>query len=610
MPTKTLGPWQGGLNLAANRGLSVFLPDGDLGDAENVIFTPEGFIQPRPGFKTLLSNGVEDLYGHNIGEGGSPETKIIGSVDTGNGIYALIEVYALGRSYLYKVRDEDILSTDHNIELIYTLNTAGSRFTHAIVHSGFVTDQTITPPVTDPPSPNYVYKKDSGVLLFTDTPNQVFIAPISLTGAITMYDASYLVPASDYGMVVKDRLFLFDYKKNIMWWSPATYILDFRTDITTVAIAPFGIDTAGQEIIEPTTSYDIIRSVEFYNNNFYIFKRDSTFMFTYQLSPLTDGYMRKISDEMGAYDSTLYQENIIVVNTRGVFRVEGTNFIDLQAKMNFRFEIPIDHPKISQRDIFITNLNNNIIFGFRDSVTNPLVPKDYHYCMNVDTGAWSKWNFSYESGIVAGNAPGSAFVLCQKSNTTMQKAIFSNFTKDRFIFAHWKPNSSLYDYHLDGDTVSKKVRQDLYFPNVVIKTTANVGGSMLQYKKLYRYFLRFYLSEVPSSLEEDPIWTLSINYNDYKFDSTMNPIFGLYPTTQPFPDPLISQVTTAVYTRTYQVRLPQQRAKEFVFELKRRASQIASDVVINNPDADRPIKTGYYFMLTGLWFDYQDKAGI
>ena len=90
----------------------------------------------------------------------------------------------------------------------------------------------------------------------------------------------------------------------------------------------------------------------------------------------------------------------------------------------------------------------------------------------------------------------------------------------------------------------------------------------------------------------------------------MNPIFGLYPTTQPFPDPLISQVTTAVYTRTYQVRLPQQRAKEFVFELKRRASQIASDVVINNPDADRPIKTGYYFMLTGLWFDYQDKAGI
>ena len=90
----------------------------------------------------------------------------------------------------------------------------------------------------------------------------------------------------------------------------------------------------------------------------------------------------------------------------------------------------------------------------------------------------------------------------------------------------------------------------------------------------------------------------------------MNPIFGLYPTKQPFPDPKSNVIDTAVYTRTYQVRIPQQRVKEFVFELKRRFSKINADDIVINPDGDRPLKTGYYWQLAGIWFDYQDKAGI
>jgi hypothetical protein len=65
---------------------------------------------------------------------------------------------------------------------------------------------------------------------------------------------------------------------------------------------------------------------------------------------------------------------------------------------------------------------------------------------------------------------------------------------------------------------------------------------------------------------------------------------------------------TNVYRRAYQLPIPQQRAVEFVFELHRRWTSITAELI--NPDTDRPIKAGYYFLLSGVWFDYNDKAGI
>jgi hypothetical protein len=610
MQTETLGPWTGGLNLTSNRDLSVFLNNSELGEATNVVFTNEGFVEPRPGCKMFYDlDSTNSLYEHiTAGDG---ELNIIGRVTNSTGVWALITAtWGSNQSSLFKVKTRTLGVEGLNISDVQKLfDYSGHKITHAIVHSGFTT--TIN---TGTVPNNYYYEKDNGVLLFTDTATVGYIYPHELpVNAATYMQPTLLVPASHMGMVVKDRLFLFDKVKNKMYWGPPQYILDFRTDANTVTYGPFGEDTAGEENIEPTYTKDTIRNIAFYNNNFYIFKPFKTYMFTYQLNPTTDGYMRKISNETGAFDCCVLKDQIVVINNKGIFKMEGTEFIDLQAKMNFRFEIPLDHSNVTPDDVFITAWNQNILFGLRDKITTPGTTKYHHYNINAQTGAWSKWDYSYLPDIAT---PGSESVFVQDVNTTFGALLFMTFDKKKLVYMYWKPDPALWEYHLDSDTTSVNVKPTTYyFPNVVIKTAASFGGSMINYKKLYRYFIRFYLSEVPSNPIEDPVWTLSINYNDYRFDDTMNPIFGLYPTsTEPYPSPLAYGTPTTVYKRVYQIILPQQRAREFVFELKRRATTFSLSGVgglsINNPDTDRPIKAGYFFALSGLWVHYEDKALI
>lgn len=617
MATKFIGPWPGGLNLVTNRDLSPFMNSNELGEATNVIYTPQGFLQPRPGckiFTDVTTPADANIYQYVNGSNGL--FHLLGWVDAGDeGLFAYVSVRNGVDSRLYRVRESG------ETILIHTL--VGGHFTHLINHHGFVADVNIdTNP--DHAGNDYFYPKDTGIIFFTNQSNMAFIADDVNDITLTQVDIKLQIPASDVGMVVKDRLFLFDKKNCKMYYSPPGYILDFRTfnelnpgppEEPIYIAAPYGKDSAGEEPIEPSTDVDdTIRCVEFKNNNFYIFKRNSTFMFTYQNSPITDGYMRKISDRMGAFDSTIYKENIIIVNNKGVYRVEGTDFLDLQEKMNFRFEIPIDHTGVSPDDIFITNFNDTILFGMIDRVTT--AQQSYYYALNGLTGAWSKWEYDYGDGLNIA-APGSDYVLCQPPGTIKIKMLSTTFDQKKLVYMEWKPGYDLPDYHLDSNMNSTEMWDELYFPNVAIKTTASFGDSMLHYKKLYRYFIRFYLSEQPSQPPAYPIWTLSLNYNEYKFDPKHNPRFHLYPANPPTAAPegdfglaSVMDIESVVYKRTYQVSLPQQRAKEFMFELKRRYSTIPVGQDLHNSDADRTVKTGYYFLLSGFWFDYDNKAGI
>jgi hypothetical protein len=626
MAVESLGPWSGGLNLSSNRDLSIYLKNNELGEATNVIFTNEGFVEPRPGCKVVQDMKlarIDSIYGH-ITEGDG-EFSILGRVVNDDGVWLLVQVtYGTNQGVLYKVRSAAHDSL-HNYSFFYSqklFEFSGHKLTHAIVHSGFVGEINVTPP-PDSTSPPYNYKADTGVIIFTDTDATTYLLPFELPSYTSpavppMVDVKFKVPASHIGMVVKDRLFLFDKVKSKMWWGAPLYLLDFRTDADVVAVAPFGKDTAGEENIEPTHPRDLIRNVAFYNNNFYIFKAFKTYMFTYQDNPTTDGYMRKISNETGAFDCCVFRDNIIVINNRGVFRIDGTEFVDLQQKMNFGFEIPLDQSNVNEGDIFITSWNQNILFGLRDRTVSP--NKYSYYNLNSLTGAWSKWEYNYAPNIAA---PGSEGTFTQQIDALESEVVFVSFNRKYLSHMHWKPLGSTrgWEYHLDSDTsITYGDNYDkLYFPNIAVKTSSSFGQSTHNYKKLNKYFIRFYLSEPPADETEDPVWTLSINYDDYKFDSTKNPIFGLYPVNdQPYPDPLVTPpvfvppIHTAVYKRTYQIVLPQQRAREFVFELKRRFTvmPVVVDTKLINDDEDRKIKSGYYFALSGLWVHYQDKAQI
>jgi hypothetical protein len=116
-----------------------------------------------------------------------------------------------------------------------------------------------------------------------------------------------------------------------------------------------------------------------------------------------------------------------------------------------------------------------------------------------------------------------------------------------------------------------------------------------------------YLSDYPGVQ-----WKLSINYNEYKFDPTMNPMFILITAVdrdELVPVGPIVNTVAAVYKRTYQIPFAQQRAVEFVYEMTRPYTKLIDTRVVN-PSPDRPIHQGFYFLLSGLWVDYDNRARI
>lgn len=600
--TATLGPWPRGVNLTSNRDLSVFLSNDELGEAVNVSLTPEGFVVPRPGVKVIWGDLLY-MFGGTF--------KILGSVKLpDSSTVAFVQVTYGDQSVVYKVLDATTLS-------MYFIPPVGTHFNHVLMHTG-ITGHT-------------------GIIFFASEVSKSYVTTDYTLGTTPTLIAS-AIPASDEGIIVKNRLFLVSYSESKFMWSPAVYIFDW----TGTPGGPNGDDISGYELIDPTTSADGITAVEFTNNSFYIFKKYKTYLFTYQATPAEDGYLRKISDVFGALSSTLYRGNVIVLNHKGVYRIESTEFIDLQSNLNLAYELPLGNSDISVDDTFLTVFNDDVIIGFRDvntALDSPDMlwadtwsdtwedytygpPSSYYFCLNGYTGGWTQWTFGYNEGEALAIASlGNKLYKAQKAGTSEQILLSTTFDKTKVVYIDAKPSNAegKSTYHLDSnvDTEITVRHEKYYIPPVTVKTKAAIGSSMLRFKKIYRTFIRFYLSDYLRTQITDPadaLWKFSINYNEYKFSTDTsndgNPLLYLYPRMYDPDNPVVSAAegTSDIYRRTYQLPIGQQRAEEFVFELSRAWSTVTDPIF--NPDTDRDIKSGYYFALSGIMFDYADREQI
>jgi hypothetical protein len=351
-----------------------------------------------------------------------------------------------------------------------------------------------------------------------------------------------------------------------------------------------------------------------------MFKKSATFLFTFQADPEADGYLRKISDTLGAFDSTVYRNTVVVINNRGVFSVEGTEFIDLQVKLNLRFEQYID---TASPRAFITDFNGNILIGYTSGT------KDFYYVLNGVNNGWTQWDFTYAAPDVLA-APGSNAYTARLSTDT-GIILFTTMGGTKLVFCYLKPSQTYVgeDYALDTQARTKVAIGDNiqynYVPAINVQARTLLGDSVLNFKKIYRSYVRLYISDIPSNYTINNAWKFSINYNDYAFDVTKNPTYYLYPIVQSadsdFPGgPQVSgpvmippapgtSIKTATYKRTYQIPFSQQRVREFTFQLSRPFSKL-SDISLETQTNDRPIQEGFYFLLSGFWIDYDDKARI
>lgn len=584
--TTTIGPWPGGLNLTSNRDMSPYLNNDELGAAINIQYTREGFIESRPGFRVFPNDTINTT---------DTVVRILGTILISDQQVAVVQVKKASVVEIYYVRGDKQVFWKAN----FTSDTMDFTSVLALNNS----DAALTDQVP------------RGVLLFdssaVDNCWRLEEYPTFDTNVTpTKMNAALKIPASHFSFSVKDRVFLVNKKTSILSWSALnTNSLWFDYNEVSGGNKTQRAIEAGWQGMDPSLDRtDDITACEFINNSFYLFKKASTYMYTYQAKPEEDGYLRKISSELGAFDSTLFRNTVVVINERGIFSVEGTEFVDLQIKLNLRFEYYLD---VINPQAFITDFNGHILIGYKSKG----VP--YYYVLNGYTRGWSQWTFDYVSNTTIAS-PGSQGVFCR---TTSDEGIilFTTFDKTTFVHSNWKPEllgtPPPYEYSLDSTLVTDSVagQRIRYIPKLTLYTKAQLGDSLLNYKKVYRSYVRIYLSDYPTST-----WVFTINYNDYKFTPGKNPTFTLVTREnaedlQPMPnipEPRIpTQVTTAVYKRTYQLPFAQQRAIEFVYEITRPYTQLV-EKYLTNPSPDSPNQQGYYFMLSGIWVDYEDKARI
>lgn len=596
METQAIGPWDRGLNLTANRDLSPFLRSNELGIALNVELTQEGFVESRVGFKSL------DVAFND----GTTSVKILGTIYIENEYVSVVQVRDTD-THIYYVRG------DKTAILKYTFSGLSEDFSSVLaINESDAVESDVTP---------------RGVFLFSQVAQDKcyrleLIPDIDAAVTPTLMSSTLKIPRSNFSFNVKGRVFLIDSLSSTVYWSAVVPdSLFFNTDEVDGSSNPTARAlSTGFEALEPSVDdSDIIVSVEFINNNFYFFKKSSSFILTYQADPADDGYLRKFNNELGAFDSTIYRNTILVINNRGVFTVEGTEFIDIQRSLNLRFETSLDNRSGAQA--FITKINNAVLIGFKNNQeTTP-----NYYFLNGENRGWTQWKFDYADPDTLAS-PGSNGSFCQHADG-FGMLLFTTLDKSRLVYCDWKPAPTLYDYAMDGpletDTqLGQKVR---YIPEVDIQSKALIGSSPLNFKKLYRAYVRFYLSDIVAE-KGNQEWTLSVNYNNYYFIPG-NPKYTLIvaPTDEgelpPSDDPPSPQVLggqilltpiveeSVVYRRTYQVPMQQHRVKEFAFQFKRTFSKLV-DIDLDNPIRDRPIEQGFYFLLSGFWADYQDKTRL
>lgn len=608
--TAAIGPWSGGLNLTSNRDLSPYLKDNELGVAVNVQLTSEGFVESRPGFK-ILENPIND-----IDDG---VYKILGSILISDQEVVVVQVKSISNTKIYYIKG------DKTVVLKATMSSACDFSSVLAINQSTATIGSTVP---------------RGIFLFDSVADNACYrleeAPTFSAATPALMSSSLAIPKSHFAFSLKDRTFLVDSKKSKIYWSAvAGGALWFD-------MAYAGVDTTlqayakatGYNQTEPSLdSSDDITSVEFVNNSFYLFKKNATFLFTFQADPETDGYLRKISNTLGAFDSTVYRNTVVVINNRGVFSVEGTEFIDLQVKLNLRFEQYID---TASPRAFITDFNGNILIGYTSGT------KDFYYVLNGVNNGWTQWDFTYAGEVLA--APGSnAYTARLSTDTgiilfTTMNPLKGQDTPGGLVFCYYKPSQTYVgeDYALDTLATTKTYRNNhniiadntdyKYVPAINIQTRTLIGDSALNFKKIYRTYVRMYISDIPAKYTTEQPWKFSINYNNYSLDVSKNPVYKLYPATnaedsdlpaggsqtQPtaeLPPAPGTSTHTALYKRTYQLPFAQQRVREFTFQLQRPFSKL-SDFSLETVGNDRPIQEGFYFLLSGFWVDYDDKARI
>lgn len=195
------------------------------------------------------------------------------------------------------------------------------------------------------------------------------------------------MPYGDYGFILKDRMFIVRKAASEIYFSKAT---DF-----TVWSAPDG----GVIKVNPGDS-KVITKVVVLNNQIIIFKRNETYILSFNNSPTGDGVLRQVSPDQGAIDAITYNNEIYCFDARSVFKFVNGYFQNIGMQLNLQEQGSLDRVQFEKGKIHV--VGNTLIVG----IAHPF--DQTAFAMNLDTGAWSEYEVDlqfagiFSSGSITG----------------------------------------------------------------------------------------------------------------------------------------------------------------------------------------------------------------
>lgn len=330
-----VGPWPGGVNKRDELRASMTVSPKQLRFLKNLDVLDSGVLQSRLGCRKVLSTAP--IYG---GTG----VTLIASITEGGSQYGVIAKTLAGpTSTFYFTRAPEDAAAGYT--LIATAQTG--TFTDAIQYNG--------------------------VIYFVQAVGGAGTGQSRTSLAAGGWTAQPNIPKGDQAFVVRDRAFVINWTSSTVFWSKAT-------DPTTWA-APDG----GSVIVSPGDGENITKVV-FINNSIYIFKRNKTFLFSFNTDPAIDGQLTPLSTVRGAHDALVYNNEIYIVNDQSVFKLVNNYFTDLGVMADFYASVGPDQLFDPLARLFIEAGDKLIVGPVNIVYTGQLFS---HYCMNLKTGAWS-----------------------------------------------------------------------------------------------------------------------------------------------------------------------------------------------------------------------------
>jgi len=538
----SIGPWPGGLTLQAKEAEKDATGSQQyLIECLNMDVTDEGFLISRAGVQRV---GVKNTHYTDSNR----ECKVLGSVFENGNIYAVMGIQVSGTS-------TKIYLTANGYDLYYYGSLTG------LISSVQQYNNVI-----------YLTREDadSGYSIA----NNFFTWPAATPNASATVST---MPRGDKSFVFKDRLFIVQKSVSQVNFSAPADPTDYTTD-----------SGGGYFIVDPANDVGAqIMDIVLTNETFYIFKRNSTYLFAYDANPNDDGILRLINATLGAFSATTWENDIYVINARGVYRIVNGVFIRLDEQLNLAYNADlasIINPEDLNKPRFIHASAGRLLVGqFSNDVLNKF---GWNFVsMNLQNGAWSGYKYKTD-----GTAPGGQGVTAQQDDKWGVE-IYPSVNGD--YFSRVSTSKGAKDYTLDGtasDTTEKR-----YIPKFSVKTVPYNGQFSSVFKKLHRLMIRSYYYYLNPPTPADVSLNLNYDYSTTtkKAVSTWN-LSSLWETGR-------EQTEVAIPTK-------QQRFRNLTVQVTGQGEEVTGTVYSIPPNTTRT-EPEYELLITGIELDVSFPRG-